>query len=318
MIGLPKMSCLKAKTWYYRAGFLSFFLASLLLLPFQANAYTVTTQGTYTGNGTGNRAVAHGLAGTPSFVTIARSDATGASTCFIYGSAPTILRNTGDVSFTVTTMDATNFYTGSTAGSCNSNTIGYAWVATYETGTTPATFPANANGYLKNDGSGTLTWDAASTIKTFLSLNNVENTALSTWAGTSNITTLGTLTTGTWNATTLAVTYGGTGQTSYTDGQLLIGNSSGNTLSKATITEGSGITVTNGNGTIELDAAGGGSLPADAEGFLNNDGVGNLSWQDASAGDTIVEDDMIDGIAIILYFGAFVLFAAIAFWRNKK
>lgn len=36
-------------------------------------------------------------------------------------------------------------------------------------------------------------------VKTSLALNNVENTALSTWAGTSNITTLGTVTTGTIN-----------------------------------------------------------------------------------------------------------------------
>ena len=40
--------------------------------------------------------------------------------------------------------------------------------------------------------------------KSDLSLNLVENTALSTWAGTSNITTLGTITTGTWNATAIA------------------------------------------------------------------------------------------------------------------
>ena len=36
--------------------------------------------------------------------------------------------------------------------------------------------------------------------KTDLSLNLVENTALSTWAGTANILTLGVVTTGTWNA----------------------------------------------------------------------------------------------------------------------
>jgi len=40
--------------------------------------------------------------------------------------------------------------------------------------------------------------------KTDLSLNAVENTALSTWAGTTNITTLGTIATGTWNATVIA------------------------------------------------------------------------------------------------------------------
>jgi selenophosphate synthase len=42
---------------------------------------------------------------------------------------------------------------------------------------------------------------------------------------------------------TLPVANGGTGQTSYTDGQLLIGNSSGNTLTKATLTQGSGVTI---------------------------------------------------------------------------
>ena len=53
-------------------------------------------------------------------------------------------------------------------------------------------------------------------------------------------------------SSTLAVTSGGTGQTSYTDGQLLIGNTTGNTLSKATLTAGSGISITNGHGTITI------------------------------------------------------------------
>lgn len=57
---------------------------------------------------------------------------------------------------------------------------------------------------------------------------------------------------------TLPVTNGGTGQTSYTDGQLLIGNSTGNTLTKATLTAGSGVTITNGAGSITIAASGGG------------------------------------------------------------
>ena len=47
--------------------------------------------------------------------------------------------------------------------------------------------------------------------KTMLSLDNVENTALTTWAGTANITTLGTIETGTWQGSTIAIDYGGTG-----------------------------------------------------------------------------------------------------------
>jgi hypothetical protein len=57
---------------------------------------------------------------------------------------------------------------------------------------------------------------------------------------------------------TLAVTNGGTGQTSYTDGQLLIGNTATGGLSKATLTQGSGVTITNGNGTITIAATGSG------------------------------------------------------------
>uniref|UniRef100_A0A6M3IN79 Putative peptidase n=1 Tax=viral metagenome TaxID=1070528 RepID=A0A6M3IN79_9ZZZZ len=53
--------------------------------------------------------------------------------------------------------------------------------------------------------------------------------------GSTEQTTLGTISTGTWEGTTIAVDQGGTGQTSYTNGQLLIGNTTGNTLGKATI-----------------------------------------------------------------------------------
>lgn len=52
---------------------------------------------------------------------------------------------------------------------------------------------------------------------------------------------------------TLAVGRGGSGQTSYTNGQLLIGNSTGNTLNKATLTgTANRVTVSNGAGTITL------------------------------------------------------------------
>lgn len=44
-------------------------------------------------------------------------------------------------------------------------------------------------------------------VKTDLSLDNVENTALSTWAGSTNLTTLGTVGTGTWQGTAVADTY---------------------------------------------------------------------------------------------------------------
>jgi len=55
---------------------------------------------------------------------------------------------------------------------------------------------------------------------------------------------------------TVAVANGGTGQTTYTNGQLLIGNTTGNTLTKSTLTAGTGVTITNGTGTITIAATG--------------------------------------------------------------
>ena len=67
-----------------------------------------------------------------------------------------------------------------------------------------------------------------------------------------NVNALGTVTSATWNGTTMGVAYGGTGQTTFTNGQLLIGNTTGNTLTKATLTQGTGITITNGAGSISI------------------------------------------------------------------
>tara|TARA_R100000734_G_scaffold3379_1_gene3145 strand:+ start:9461 stop:10591 length:1131 start_codon:yes stop_codon:yes gene_type:complete len=90
----------------------------------------------------------------------------------------------------------------------------------------------------------------------------LSSSSLGSGVTASSLTSVGTLSSGTWSASTIAVDKGGTGQTSYTDGQLLIGNTSGNTLSKATLTAGSNITITNGNGTITIAASGGTSVSA--------------------------------------------------------
>ena len=92
------------------------------------------------------------------------------------------------------------------------------------------------------------------------------------------ITTLGTVSAGTWEGTTIAVDQGGTGATSLTDkavlisqdsgtdtvgsvaltspGQIIIGGSSG--PQAATLTAGSNITISNGDGSISIASAAGG------------------------------------------------------------
>ena len=83
----------------------------------------------------------------------------------------------------------------------------------------------------------------------------LSGTTLGTNVVNSSLTTLGTITTGEWQGTTVAVGYGGTGVTSATNGQLLIGNAS-NGFTAATISAGTGITVTNGDGSIQISASG--------------------------------------------------------------
>ena len=53
----------------------------------------------------------------------------------------------------------------------------------------------------------------------------------------------------------LPVPSGGTGQSTYTNGQLLIGNTGSGSLSVATLTAGSNITITDGAGSITIDAS---------------------------------------------------------------
>jgi hypothetical protein len=50
----------------------------------------------------------------------------------------------------------------------------------------------------------------------------------------------------------LPVVNGGSGQSTYTNGQLLIGNTTGSTLGKATLTAGTGISISNGASSITI------------------------------------------------------------------
>ena len=79
---------------------------------------------------------------------------------------------------------------------------------------------------------------------------------------------------------TLDVDHGGTGQTSYTDGQLLIGNTTGTTLAKGTLTAGTGIGIVNGGGSITISN----SSPGGSTTFDITDGITTETIAD---GDTL-------------------------------
>jgi len=78
----------------------------------------------------------------------------------------------------------------------------------------------------------------------------------STYVGQTSITTLGTITTGTWNGTTIGVAYGGTGLSSYNYGDLLVGDVTGS-LSTLTVGATGKVLQSNGSTLVYGDVDGG-------------------------------------------------------------
>jgi hypothetical protein len=156
-------------------------------------------------------------------------------------------RNWRDGFFSRNLTTANLSVTGTTSFDGSQGTSGQVLTST-GTGNTP-TWSTPAVGTVTSVG-GTGTVNGISLSGTVTSSGNL------TLGGALTGVNLGTQVTG-----TLPVANGGTGQTSYTDGQLLIGNSTGNTLAKAILTAGSGINITNGAGSITIEStAGGGSV----------------------------------------------------------
>ncbi len=136
----------------------------------------------------------------------------------------------------------------------------------------------------------------AGTARTNLGLGSVENTALSTWTGTINITTLGTIGTGTWNATAIAdgkiapaltgKTYNGLTLTALVTGFTIAGGTTSKTL---TIPLDASVSGTNtGDQTItltgEVTGTGAGSFAT----TIANDAVTYAKMQNVSATDKVL------------------------------
>ena len=140
--------------------------------------------------------------------------------------------------------------------------------------------PADGD-FLQYDSTGTnFTWRSAAETKTDLSLNNVENTALTTWTGSTALTTLGTIATGVWQATALTDTYVSDTITVGASGSVNDSALSANVSLLGTAIDTSEIT----DGTIleaDLKAV---DTAADEECLTYETTTGDFEWQACGAG----------------------------------
>ena len=233
---------------------------------FSVSGSPVTSSGTLTAtfaSQTANTVLAapNGSAGTPSFRSLVSGDIPDLSSSYLPISGGTVTSNL-TVSGNLTVNGTTTTVNSATVSVDDKN---------IELGSTASPTDTTADGGgLTLKGTTDHTWNWVNATDAWTSSEHIDlasgksyyingsqvlsGSALGSGVTGSSLTSVGTLTSGTWSASTIAVNKGGTGQTSYTNGQLLIGNSTGNTLSKATLTAGSNVSISNGAGSITISA----------------------------------------------------------------
>lgn len=181
-----------------------------------------------------------------------------------------ITGTTNRITVTVGVVDISASYVGQTSITTLGTITSGTWTGTViadayisSAATWNAKEPAITAGTTAQYWRGDKSWQTLD--KTAVGLGNVENTALSTWAGSTNLTTLGTIGTGTWNATAIA------------DGKIasaLTGKTyNGLTLTAAAV----GFTIAGGTTsktlTVSLDASVSGTNTGDQTSVTGNAGT---------------------------------------------
>lgn len=153
----------------------------------------------------------------------------------------------------------------------------------------------------------------AGKITTSTSGSDITVTIDSTYVGQTSIDTVGTISTGTWQGSTIAVGHGGTGVTTTPlNGQLLIGNGTGYTV--ASLTAGTGVTIT--------PSAGGITIAADSAASVSSvdTTVSGLSFTNGGVGATTLEGTVgaaSGGTGLTSYTAGDILYASGATTLSK-
>jgi len=166
-------------------------------------------------------------------------------------------------------------------------------ITTRETGTTGTNGVTRKNAPLTNSEIDT----------NFISLNTDKLEA--SYTGNSNLVTLGTVTTGTWSATTIATTRGGTGLTSFTNGGAVYATST-SALTTGTLpvaSGGTGLVTTPANGALDIGNGTGftrTTLTGTANRITVTNGSGSITLsapQDLSTGSNLQFNSLGIGVA---------------------
>ena len=234
---------------------------------FSVSGSPVTTSGTLTGSLASQTAATvfaapAGSAGAPSFRALVAGDIPDLSSSYLPISGGTISSNltiSGNL-----TVDGTTTTVNSTTVSVDDKNI--------ELGSTASPTDASADGGgITLKGTTDHTWNWVNSTDAWTSSEHIDlasgkdfkiagtsvlsGSTLGSGVTGSSLTSVGTIGTGTWQGSAVGAAYGGTGFAGgYTNGQILIGNSTGGTLSRATLTAGSNISITNGGGSITIAA----------------------------------------------------------------
>lgn len=167
---------------------------------------------------------------------------------------------TGTVTLLGASLGYQSFNTALTSGSTTYYTIADLGGANWEVGVGTFTSPNQLvrNTVYSSSGGGSTVNFSSGTQNVFITYPSSQSVNLD---ASNNVSALGTVSSGTWNATAIVTTYGGTGLTSYTAGDLPY-YTSGTALSKLGI--GANGFILTSNGTAPTWAANTAATPDDA------------------------------------------------------